>query len=118
VKPFRNWWGVKQRASQPGVGRALKTPPEGVAEHSQFGHQKKGVERRPHEYLGSYTEAERRGWLAEGRGPAFFRGVGVSNSATDACSRTGVSTYGEHSILDEGIIRGVAEATDLLESGL
>jgi len=32
-----------------------------------------------------------------------------------AISRTGIPTHGEHSILDEGIIRALAEAADLLE---
>lgn len=91
VKPFRNWWGAKQRASQLGVHRALKQPPEGVAEHSDFGYKKKNPERRSYEYLGSYTEAERRAWLGEGRRPPFFPGEGVSNMGTDASSQCAAS---------------------------
>jgi hypothetical protein len=62
-----------------------------VAEHSEYSYKKKGVERRALEYLGSYTEAERRGWVAEGRDTAFFRAFCVSNSGSDACSRSAAS---------------------------
>lgn len=36
LKPFRNWFGFRQRASQLSIRRAVKQPPAGVAEHSQF----------------------------------------------------------------------------------
>jgi hypothetical protein len=86
VKPFRNWSGVKQRASRLGVSRAAERPPEGVAERRRVGYRKTGVERRSHEHVGSYTEAERRAWVAEGCHPSSFRGRGVSNMGGDASS--------------------------------